>query len=211
MRGAFLLLALAVSLPTANAQRAGFGGPHFSGHPSHQFGLGRNRTTPLPGGAYGFFGAPFYSSDFYDAGYPVAAQPPFVVTQSLAPPVAPERMPADPLMIELQGDRYVQLGGAENASSGSLISVQSEPSPSAKLEPMKPVVLIFRDGHQEEVSDYTIANGVLYASANYYSDGVWTKKIELAAVNIADTIATTQTRGVSFRLPASPNEVITRP
>ncbi len=210
MRGAFLLLALAVSLPTANAQRAGFGGPHFSGHPSHQFGMGRNESRPFPFyGAYGFFGTPFYSSDFYEAEYPVASQPPVATTQ---PPIpAPERTPAEPLMIELQGDRYVAQGASDTA--GSVISIQpaSKPSAEVRREDLKPILLIFRDGHQEEVTDYTIANGALYASANYYSDGVWTKKIELATVNIADTIATNQTRGVSFRLPASPNEVITRP
>ena len=214
MRIAVLLIALAITAPWATAQRAGFGGGHFGNHPSRGFGMGRTGARPSPFyDPYAFWGGPLYSSDFYDAGYPVASQPPAVVMQPPAASPSTERAPADPLMIELQGDHYVQSGAADDRSAGSLISIPPETTSFAKTqhEDLKPVILIFRDGHQEEVRDYTIADGVLYARANFYADGAWNKKIELARVNVADTIATNQSRGVAFRLPASPNEVITRP
>jgi len=72
-------------------------------------------------------------------------------------------------------------------------------------------VLVFRDGHREEVSDYTIADGVLYARGDYYRDGAWNRKIELKSLNLPETIHSNDARGVHVQLPTSPNEVITRP
>jgi hypothetical protein len=89
------------------------------------------------------------------------------------------------------------------------------PSPTiASASPMHdlpPAVLVFRDGHSEEVRDYTIADGILYARGDYYTDGYWNKKIELSSLNLAQTLQGNTTRNVKFVLPSSPNEVITRP
>jgi hypothetical protein len=76
---------------------------------------------------------------------------------------------------------------------------------------LPPVLLIFRDGHTEEVRDYTIADGALYARGNYYTDGFWNKKISLATLNVSETLQANNERNVKFVLPKSPNEVITRP
>ena len=72
-------------------------------------------------------------------------------------------------------------------------------------------VLIFRDGHSEEVHDYTIADGFLYARGDYYIDGYWNKKIDLATLDLPRTLQDNAARKVKFILPSSPNEVITRP
>jgi hypothetical protein len=76
---------------------------------------------------------------------------------------------------------------------------------------LPPVLLIFRDGHSEEVRDFTIAEGTLYARGNYYTDGFWNKKISLATLNVSETLQANNERNVKFILPKSPNEVITRP
>jgi hypothetical protein len=73
------------------------------------------------------------------------------------------------------------------------------------------VLLIFRDGHSQEVRDYTIADGILYARGDYYTDGYWNKTIALTTLNISETLQANNERNVKFILPASPNEVITRP
>ena len=78
-------------------------------------------------------------------------------------------------------------------------------------EPLPAAVLIFRDGHSEEVRDYTIADGMLYARGDYYTDGYWNKKIDLATLSVAETMQANANRSVKFVLPSSPNEVITRP
>ena len=83
-------------------------------------------------------------------------------------------------------------------------------TPSSPRE-LAPVLLVFRDGHSEEVRDYTIAEGILYATGNYYTDGYWNKKIALSTLNVAQTLEANATRNVKFVLPESSNEVITRP
>jgi hypothetical protein len=74
-----------------------------------------------------------------------------------------------------------------------------------------PAILIFRDGHREETSDYTIANGILYTRSDFYANGSWTRKIELSSLNLPETLSSNQSRGVRFQLPSFPNEIIVRP
>jgi hypothetical protein len=76
---------------------------------------------------------------------------------------------------------------------------------------LPPVVLVFRDGHSEEVRDYTIADGMLYARGDFYTDGYWNKKIDLFNLDVTQTLQANAAREVKFVLPSSPNEVITRP
>ena len=82
--------------------------------------------------------------------------------------------------------------------------------PAPPPQPLPPAVLIFRDGHSEEVRDYTIADGIIYARGDYYTDGYWNKKIDLATLDLAQTQQANSARNVNFTLPSSPNEVITR-
>ena len=71
--------------------------------------------------------------------------------------------------------------------------------------------LVFRDGHREQVFDYTIADGVLYAHADYFTTGSWNRKIELSSLNLSETVKSNQSQGVRFQLPSAPNEVIVGP
>lgn len=91
--------------------------------------------------------------------------------------------------------------------AGPMIAAAAPPA----ARELPAAILIFRDGHSEEVHDYTIADGSLYARGDYYTDGYWNKKIDLSALNLTATIQTNSTRNVKFVVPSSPNEVITRP
>jgi hypothetical protein len=71
-------------------------------------------------------------------------------------------------------------------------------------------ILIFRDGHSEEVRDYTIADGFLYICGDFYTDGYWNKRISLASLDLSQTSQANARRNVNFVLPLSPNEVIAR-
>ena len=143
----------------------------------------------------------------------------------------PARDPSStqPLMIELQNGHYVRvhstaindagdatplapLPTATAKSSGARSTpLNSTPPPtSASASPLAPAVLIFRDGHSEEVRDYTIADGFLYARGDYYTDGYWNKKIDLATLDLTRTEQANADHNVNFVLPSSPNEVITR-
>ncbi|MGB9363608.1 MAG: hypothetical protein WCA99_18530 [Candidatus Sulfotelmatobacter sp.] len=140
----------------------------------------------------------------------------------------------DPLMIELQNGRYVRINSA--AANGDALPLASSPAQNAKPsssrsagtpssrpnttpplsatvspQPLPPAVLIFRDGHREEVRDYTIADGVLYARGDFYTDGYWNKKIDLSTLNLNQTLQANADRSVNFILPSAPNEVVTRP
>ncbi len=129
---------------------------------------------------------------------------------------------SDPLMIELQNGRYVRVDSvAANGEALPLTFAPSHAQPRTSPAPLiaaasppqslPSAVLVFRDGHSEEVRDYTIANGMLYARGDYYTDGYWNKKIDLATLNVAETLQANANRSVKFVLPSSSNEVITRP
>jgi len=129
----------------------------------------------------------------------------------MAPNIAPNNVHPD----------NAQLNSAQPSKSASRRFTKpahnSAPSPApvtAAAPPARnlpPAVLIFRDGHSEEVHDYTIANGVLYARGDFYTDGYWNKKIDLSALNLTATMQTNSTHNLKFVIPSSPNEVITRP
>jgi hypothetical protein len=143
------------------------------------------------------------------------------------PSEAPPAPASQPLLIELQGDRYVRLNSGDVSDNPKddrePIRVIASASPTkahsaanvAAHPPVRrelaPAVLIFHDGHSEEIRDYTIVSGVIYARGDYYTDGYWNKKIELTTLNLPETLKSNQARGVHFILPNAPNEVVTRP
>jgi hypothetical protein len=204
---------------------------HFN-HPTGNFafrqnarpnGFHRSPNTSLP---FPSFADVFTPDDLYSTGYPVASQPPIILLQSRAPagssdypaPTKNERTtPTQPLMIERQNGRYVRI--TSTAANGEVPPIESTHAPLNNTKPttteptqnLPPAVLIFRDGHTEQVRDYTIADGILYARGDYYTDGYWNKKINLSTLNIAQTLQANNQRNVKFVLPSSPNEVITRP
>jgi hypothetical protein len=154
------------------------------------------------------------------------------IGSAMGPPSGREPSSNQPLMIELQNGRYVRVNSAAvdgealpinftaksqvskpgHVSSAKLATDPTQPSIStARPEhSLPPALLVFRDGHTEEVRDYTIADGILYARGDYYTDGYWNKKIDLASLDVTQTEQANASRSVKFVLPSSPNEVITR-
>jgi|HubBroStandDraft_6_1064221.scaffolds.fasta_scaffold00025_84 hypothetical protein len=196
------------------------------------------RSSPYTSLPFPFYGDSFNPDDIYSTGYPVASQPPVFLLQAaramtnstdyLAPAERRHQPSPQPLVIELQNGRYVRIHSTpangevlpSNLRSNDARPAKSTPSrsnsapaiaPAPPAHDLPPAVLVFRDGHSEEVRDYTIADGILYARGNYYTNGYWNKKIELSTLNVAQTLQANTTRNVKFVLPASPNEVITRP
>jgi hypothetical protein len=210
----------------------GFGGRGLAGNGFGQRGFGHGNQG-FPGG----FAVPFFSdglySDLLSTGYPAASQPPVFVMQapSAAPTPAAAGFPAPepPLMIELQGDRYVQVSGEAKSPAQMQTIDGGSAAPSATApagKTAKPAsgqlvraaekqtmiaTLVFRDGHREEISDYTITNGVVYAKADYYNSGTWNRKIELTSLSLPETVQINQSHGLNFQLPSAPNEVIVGP
>jgi len=210
VRRLFLIPLLVALVTPVSAQRFGsapHGTPHF--------------TSRAPGARSAFYPVPFFS-DFGGDSYfanPVGPQPTVIVLQSAAAP-APEPPPpaAQPLTIELQGGRYVRVSGEVSSDAevvesplptASKIRVSSTESGAAAAD--RPAVLVFLDGHREELTGYTITAGVLYAQTNFYTDGSWNKKVEISSLNLPGTVNENHRRGIDFHLPTAPNEVVVGP
>jgi hypothetical protein len=177
------------------------------------------------------FAAPvFLGGDWYP-GYNseiVQTSPPqVIVLQPAAPEVKEETKPITPLLIELQDGHYVRSDRVETdhvetglapsvarqksgkmeqigrTKSASNLQTQSRPVPAA--------MLIFRDGHREQVSEYTIADGIIYAHGDYWVNGYWNKKIFLSSLDLPATLSANQQSGSDFELPSGPNVVVVRP
>ena len=228
-KGLIIPLLLAMTVAAWPQARGGFGGGGF-GHPGFGSGFshpGFANPFGFPGRYAGFsgglvyFGAPLMYPD-----YPSPAEslpPPLVVVQSNP---APSEPPSEPLMIVWQGDRYVRYGGRGTSAQVRASADYVEPESSAGRRPssvrpaspagrdqsqLPPAVLVFRDGHREQVQDYVIASGKLYLRGDYWRDGYWTRTVELATLDVPRTLSANQENGVTFVLPTGPNEVVTRP
>jgi hypothetical protein len=221
------ILALA---PSATAQRTAHAAtphlaiPHsnapagvFSGRTAYASRF--RRSSPYTSLPFPFFTDSFNPDDIYSTGYPVASQPPLILLQAARALASPAEYASNepsipqPLVIELQNGRYVRVNSTR--ANGEALNITLAPTPAASTPPPPhdppPALLLFRDGHSEEVRDYTIADGILYARGNYYTDGYWNKKIDLSTLNVPQTLEANAQRSVKFVLPSSPNEVITRP
>lgn len=104
---------------------------------------------------------------------------------------------------------YVAEAKPQPAAKHSSSASQQPVATSTPAEP-PPATFVFRDGHREQSSDYSIISGVIYARGNYWTSGYWAKQIPVAQLDLPATFRANQEHGVIFRLPTAPNEVVTR-
>jgi len=74
---------------------------------------------------------------------------------------------------------------------------QQTPAPTDPVTVQPSTVLIFKDGHQQEVSNYAIVGAILYDLG-----GGRSKKVQLSDLDLTATIKENDQRGVEFQLPA---------
>ena len=91
------------------------------------------------------------------------------------------------------GSHYLNSRPATPAPTAQM----QEPSP-ADARQQIPVLLIYRDGHQQEVANYAIVGQNLYDLGTFVAH-----KIPLAELNLQATIKANDDRGVEFSVPAS--------
>ena len=225
-----VLGAMIISWP-AQAQRrfAGASAPAFHGRPGFPMRPGPRPHFVLRGqgrffrrSAFGLFPYyyPYLDSESYSEPAVVetpAPQQVFVQTTEAHAP-KPAILP-DPLLLEAQGDHWVRVtsSGTEFVQSGVAPS-SGTPSETRRVNEaisqpaaLPPTVLVFRDGHQEEVKKYSIIGGVLYTGADYWKTGSWTRKVSIATLDVPATLKANQAHGVNFSLPSGPGEVIIEP
>jgi hypothetical protein len=169
-----------------------------------------------------------FASDYSDfdsePGWVKAPLPPIGLSPAAQQvPPAPLPNPPESLVLELQGDHWVRItnyGRSQTTGPDSIPNVESGsmrpdvPRQASITKPPAPLpraMLVFRDGHQEEIGKYLIAGTTLYAGADYWSSGSWTRKVQIAELDVPATLKVNQERGTKFSLPSGPNQVIIRP
>ena len=75
-------------------------------------------------------------------------------------------------------------------------AIASQSNRGNDAEPIDPTVLVFRDGHQQEVTNYAIVGQTVYVFDKR------TQKIALTDLDVAATIKLNDDRGVDFHVPA---------
>jgi len=208
------VVGVAIVCPVVCAQR-GSGG-HVPFGVSRDGGFGRHGARRFAGAAY----FPYFYPDYYDYGPDIVEPPTQTVVLQTPQPAAqavasPE--PAEPLVIELRGDRWVRISGygewqQEGTSVGPEQTIAApKTAPSRAPSVLPPAVLVFRDGHQEEIGKYVIVGSIIYAGADYWTSGLWARKVEIADLDVPATLKVNEQRGAQFRLPSSANEIMMRP
>jgi hypothetical protein len=208
-----LLLGLSVPLSAQRVSISGGGGhASFTGRGG---AFGHHSPAPL---LYPFGLSPFYWDGVGNAEYREAAEPRVIVVQQQPAAVVPPAPPAQPLLIELHGDQYVQVSGEASAAPSRekplAVNVARNGDTAVRgtvSETLNRVVLVFRDGHREEIPTYTISSGVLYAGADSYTGVTTPRKIELSALSLQETVELNRSRGLRFLLPSAGNEVVVGP
>lgn len=213
----------------------GFKGGGFRGGGFRRGGFrgGRGRFI-RPGFRGGFFNqvplltAPyFFPPDFYGDYYfePPVTQAPqrqVVVVKTAEHAVeTPPAPPVEPLVLELRGNHWVRITDSGESevvlSAAKPGTVQAggrrpaKPESATPVHTVPPAVLVFRDGHEEQINKYAIIGPLIYTSTSYWVAGSWTRKIPIAELNIPATLRLNRERGANFSLPSAPNEVVVRP
>jgi len=172
-----------------------FGNVHSGPHPG-RFGLGREQrlrqdrrtrfVSPFYGGYYyAPYDYPYYTmdegvddtmEDVYSRPGPTIFDSHGVSSGEYARPVS---RPDDDYRTDLNRER------------GEL-----EVAPPQPVADEPPTVLVFKDGHRQEVANYAIVGTTLYDLSEGRS-----KKVELAELDLSATVKQNDDRGVDFRLP----------
>lgn len=168
---------------------------------------------------------PYYYSDYYYPTAPREAPPSQVVyvERSEPRPEAPPPPPPNALVLELQGNQWVRITDSGQKEVGAEPGQQGTGKASSvrRVKPLKiaaapprvlpPAVLVFRDGHREEITRYAIIGDTIYTGSDYWNRGSWTKKVPIAELNIPATLELNKERGTNFNLPSGPSVVVVRP
>jgi hypothetical protein len=75
-------------------------------------------------------------------------------------------------------------------------TAHEQPSTPRDAKPREPTVLVFRDGHQQEVGNYAIMGQTVYVLDSR------TQKISLADLDVPATVKANDDRGMEFKVPA---------
>jgi hypothetical protein len=169
----------------------GRGGIAFGHHPGFITGFGHRqfhrRSFPLTVSPYYYW--PYYGWSY---GYPFDGYDPSAYQQQPYPQqTQPIIVVVDP---KSSGQRYGDHSFDEARSSPPPLAQPQ--APSAPAQEQEPTLLVFRDGHKQEVRNYAIVGPMLW---DFGAKG--THKIPLADLDLDTTRKLNDERGVDFVLP----------
>jgi hypothetical protein len=175
-------------------------GPYFNGY---NYGRGYR------GGGWAYVVPYYYPADDSAYGYDYVGAGPDLYS---GPPVGPndptlhmivEQPPVDGYgygpPVEAQGYSAPQPAAVPPAVNPAAANVNND------VKPGEPIVLVFRNGQQQEVTNYAIMGDTLYV----FDKGK--KKIALADVDIPATMKANDDRGLEFKVPPTPKKKATAP
>jgi hypothetical protein len=139
------------------------------------------------------YSAPYYYIPMDSYGYDYVGGPDLYS----GPPIGPNE-PTLHIVVEQPPARLYSRDPDEPQASTALPGPRmQEREPSvADTKPSEPTVLVFRDGHQQEVMNYAIMGQMVYVFDKR------TQKIALADLDVAATVKANDVRGLDFNIPA---------
>ena len=150
-------VAISVSRPAAVSGRHGAPEPGVQrGSKIILSGGMRRNSCSRPSFFYGY-GAPYFYSDYYEPSEEEYIRPEPPAQPAPAAEVKNEPLP-DPVLLELRGGQWVRVTTFTQAP-GEVAGVETQnrrEKKSAEADKSLPAVLIYRDGHSEEISSYSI-------------------------------------------------------
>jgi hypothetical protein len=202
-----LTVALLASSAMAQIRMGGLVPAARFGHiPRNHIVIAREHHAFNP--AFAYYGTPYFYSDYYEPSefeyQPPEPSPPPIQVQAKTEPLP------DPVLLELHGTRWVKVTNFGEASD-HVVAGATAADTQAKAKTLPPAVLVYRDGHTEELSSYSIIGESIHTKSNYWTSGTWTRTIPVADLDIAATLQQNEKRGVNFELPSGPDEVMLRP
>jgi hypothetical protein len=102
------------------------------------------------------------------------------------------------IVVDIPAARAVAAADDEDTSPPAVASKSKgdfDPESMGNAKPVEPTVLIFRDGHQQEVSNYAIMGQTVYVFDNRI------QKIALGDLDVSATVKANDDRGIEFLLP----------
>jgi hypothetical protein len=171
--------------------------PNFGFQYHHgQYFNGYHRGRDYPGG-FGYAIPYYYPADNYAYGYDyMGGGSPDLYS---GPPLGPNDQ--NPHIVVEQPPARAYAGDPPDTQAyASTRPAPQPPPPAVEVKPGEPTVLVFRNGHHQEVTNYAIMGDTLYS----FDEG--RKKIALAELDIPATIKANDERGLEFRVPPSPSK-----
>ncbi len=113
------------------------------------------------------------------------------------PPLGPDQNPH--IVVEQPPSRPYN-GMYDTPGREAYAAPPPPPAPDAVVDakPGEPSVLVFRDGHRQEVTNYAIMDDNVYVFDKVH------KKIALTDLDVPETVKANDDRGLEFKVPASP-------